>query len=160
MTAEIVPALSCVLCPLLGNYCPPTANTTERFVDFRLPDFTWTLSHDILPACKLLWLAGEALSCADRTGGKGWESKGGPGRAAAAAHAELPSIYGNTEVLSLGDPLSPTTPWAKKWENLKWQRENTSSAFSRGFWFFGWLIYIFSFETVLQGHYENMLSTD
>lgn len=65
VTAEIVTALSCTPCPSRGNYCPPTAGTTERFVNpvFRLPDFVPASAHAGPPARKLPRLGGEWASC-------------------------------------------------------------------------------------------------
>lgn len=58
LTAEIVTALSCALCPSLGNYCPPAAGTTERFMnpvsDCQTSHHAWlTQIHQPVNSCSL-----------------------------------------------------------------------------------------------------------
>lgn len=57
----------------------------------------------------------------------------------AQAHAELPSIYGNTEVLSSGDPLSPTAPEQRNGKISSDKERTRLQPFLGAFGFF-WLI--------------------
>lgn len=138
--------------PSLGNYCPPAAGTTERFVT-PISDCQTSCEPQLTPvrqpvnSCEAPSHAGHAGE-RPRKGKRGaWASQ------RAAAHGAFPPIFGNTNVPSSGDPLSHATPWAKKWQNVKWQRrERVPSLFS------GFLVFrLVGFFALLQLHFRDSI---
>lgn len=144
--------------PLFWKLLPSCSrhNWTLHEYSFRPPDFTSASSHADLPACKLRgleenpWAIEPCLLYRWKI-----ERKGVPDESGAdllvplsqatgwvAACRTFSPIFGNTNTSYSGDPLSRATHQEKKWQNLKFQEESTSSAFSQFFCFVWFLAFV------------------